>query len=151
MRVIVDTLIPVGEIVHLICLISLRDKEGVMLTRGFLLKIRRRAIRRRVYYRALDRLERGILELSARLLDSAQSVVLLQQLFEIVMKLEEALKGRFQLHMESFGVKRVAEVIMQALRFGYKGAIGWLRDPGFMEYLAVMDLNSPFGASRHNV
>lgn len=122
-----------------------------MLTRGFLLKIRRRAIRKRVYYSALDRLERGILDLSARLLDSAQSVVLLQQLFEIVMKLEEALKGRFQRYVESFGVRRVAQIIMQAVKFGYREAVGWLRDPGFMEYLAVMDLNSPFGVSRTNV
>ena len=122
-----------------------------MLTRGFLLKIRRRAIRKRVYYRALDRLERGILDLSSRLLDSAQSVVLLQQLFEIVMKLEEALKGRFQRHVESFGVRRVAQIIMQAVKFGYRDAVRWLRDPGFMEYLTVMDLNSPFGASRANV
>lgn len=122
-----------------------------MLTRGFLLKIRRRAIRKRVYYRALDRLERGILELSSRLLDSAQSVVLLQQLFEIVMKLDEALKGRFQQHMECFGVRRVTEIIMQAVKFGYKDAVGWLRDPGFVKYLTVMDFNSPFGASRANV
>ena len=104
-----------------------------------------------MYYRALDRLERGILDLSARLLDSAQSVVLLQQLYEIVMKLDEALKGRFQRHVESFGVRRVAEIILQALRFGYKDAVGWLRDPGLAEYLTVMDLNSPFGASRTNV
>jgi len=113
--------------------------------------MRRRAIRRRVYFKALDRLERGILDLSARLLDSAQSVVLLQQLFEIVMKLDEALKSRFQRHVESFGVRRMAEIIMQAVKFGYREAVGWLRDPGFMEYLAVMDLNSPFGASRLNV
>jgi len=122
-----------------------------MLTRGFLLKIRRRAIRRRVYFRALDRLERGILDLSSRLLDSARSVVLLQQLFEIVMKLEEALKGRLQRHVESFGARRVTEIIMQAVKFGYRGAVGWLRDPGFAEYLSVMDLNSSFGASRVNV
>ncbi|MBT7913298.1 hypothetical protein HN588_05260 [Candidatus Bathyarchaeota archaeon] len=122
-----------------------------MLTQGFLVKIRKQAIRKRVYYRALDRLERGILDLSSRLLDSAKNVVLLQQLYEIVMKLEEALKGRLQRHMESFGLRRGTEIIMQAVKFGYREAVGWLRDPGLAEYLSVMDLNSPFGVSRTNV
>ena len=117
-----------------------------MLTRGYLLKIRHKAIRRRVYHRALDRLERGILDLSTRLLDEARNMVLLEQLLEIVNKLEEAVKSRYQRHMEAFGARRVTAVIMQALKFGYKGAVGWLRESSFVEYLTVMDLNRPNGS-----
>ena len=112
-----------------------------MLTRGYLLKIRHKAIRRRVYHRALDRLERGILELSTRLLDEVRNLVLLEQLLDIVNKLEEAVKSRYQRHLESFGARRVTEIILQALRFGYKEAVGWLRDKSFVEYLTAMNLN----------
>ncbi len=117
-----------------------------MLTRGYLLKIRHKAIRRRVYHRALDRLERGILDLSTRLLDEVRNIVLLEQLLEIVNKLEEAVKSRYQRHLEVFGSRRVTEIILQALKFGYKEAVGWLRDTGFVEYLSVVDLNSPNGS-----
>lgn len=118
-----------------------------MLTTGYLRQIRAVAIRRRVYHRVLDRLERGILDLSTRLLDEARNIVLLEQLLGIVNKLEEAVKGRFTRHLEGFGVRRVTEIIMQAVKFGYRGAVGWLRDSGFVRYLTVMDLNSPLGAS----
>lgn len=117
-----------------------------MLTRGYLRKIRARAIRRRVYHRALDRLERGILDLSTRLLDEARNVVLLEQLLEIVNKLEDAVKSRYQRHLESFGLRRVTQVVMQAVKLGYRTAVQWVRDQGFVEYLTFMDLNSPFGA-----
>ena len=117
-----------------------------MLTRGYLLKIRRKAIRRRVYHRALDRLERGILDLSTRLLDEVRNLVLLEQLFEIVNKLEEAVKSRYQRHMEAFGARRVTVIILQALKFGYKDAVNWLRGGNFVEYLTAMDLNSPNGS-----
>jgi hypothetical protein len=113
----------------------------LMLTRGYLLKIRHKAIRRRVYHRALDRLERGILDLSTRLLDEARNLVLLEQLLEIVNKLEDAVMSRYQRHLESFGARRVTEIILQALKFGYKEAVGWLQGTGFVEYITVMDLN----------
>jgi hypothetical protein len=116
-----------------------------MFTGEFLSAIRAKAVRQKVYYRALDGLERGILYLSSRLVDRVSNVTLSMQLAEIVTKLMEALKSGYQRHLESFGVSRVVEVVMQAVKLGYRGAVKWVGDGGFTEYLTVLDLNQPAG------
>ena len=54
-----------------------------------------KALRRGVLFGALDGLERGILCLSARVVDRVRSGVLGAQLVDIVMKLGEALRCGF--------------------------------------------------------
>jgi len=104
-----------------------------------------KAIRKRVLYRALDGLERGILYLSSRLVDEVSSLTLLEQLAEIVTKLEYALQSGYQRHVEEYGVGKLVKIVLQAVRFGYRDAAKWIGDRGFAGYLAVLDLNQPAG------
>jgi len=116
-----------------------------MYTKGFLSSLRAKAIRRKILYKALDGVERGILYLSSRLLDKVSSLTLVEQLAEIVTKLEEALKTGYQRHLEEYGVNRLAEIVLQAVKLGYSGAVTWIRDTGFAMYLTVLDLYQPIG------
>ncbi|MCW4050742.1 MAG: hypothetical protein NWE89_13510 [Candidatus Bathyarchaeota archaeon] len=115
------------------------------MTRGFLVCLRRKAIRRKVFFGALDRLERGILDLSTRLLDQAKNIVLVSQLLDIVGKLEDALRSRFVKHLESYGYRRVVQVVSQAVKMGCDVARGWLMDASFAWYLTAQNLNQPMG------
>ena len=116
-----------------------------MFTRGFLEELRLKAIRRRVLYGALDGVERGILYLCTRVVDEVSSPVLGVQLVEIVRRLLEAMKSAFTRHVESYGVKRVVQLVEQAISLGYAVASEWLQDIGFIRYLAVLNMNQPIG------
>jgi len=115
-----------------------------MFTRGFLEDIRLKAIRRRVLYRALDGVERGILYLCTRVVDEVSSPVLGVQLVEIVKRLRDAMKSAFTRHMESYGFRRVVSLVEQARALGSEQASGWL-DVGFARYVTFIDLNQPLG------
>ncbi len=116
-----------------------------MFTGEFLAGLRMKAIRRKVLYRCLDGLERGILYLSSRLVDTVSSLTLFEQLAAIVTKLEYALKSGYVRRVMGYGVDRLVEVVLQAVRFGYREAAWWISDGGFAAYLAVLDLNQPTG------
>jgi len=116
-----------------------------MFTREFLEGMRRRALRKRVWYSALDRIERGIVSLTCRLVESVRSAGLGIELVKIMVKLKEALKSGFVRHMESFGLREVRKVVAQAVSFGSKVGEFWVRDNHFARYIAFMDINKPTG------
>jgi len=116
-----------------------------MFTRQFLNDVRRKALRRGVWLKALDGVERGILTLASHLVDRVESEVLGVELVKIIGKLNDAMRSRFVRHMRSFGVRRAREIRDQAVGFGYSGARGWLWDQGFVRYLAVLDYCQPAG------
>ena len=118
-----------------------------MFTSSFLDEARKRAIRGRVWYKALDRLERGILSLSVRVLDYAvKSSSLGRVLTSIVAKIEDALKSVFERRLEGYGLRRAGEIAEMAAKLGCAGARGWL-DDSFARYVTFMSLNMPVGWS----
>ena len=118
-----------------------------MITSSFLDDLRRRAIRRRVWFRALDSLERKILGLSVRVLDSAVKFSSLGKvLTSIVAKIEDALKSVFERRLEGYGLRRAAELAEMAAKLGCVGARRWV-DSSFARYVTFMSLNMPVGWS----
>jgi hypothetical protein len=114
---------------------------------SFLDDVRRRAIRGRVWFKALDSLERKILSLSVRVLDGVVNVSCLGvELAKIVAKVEDALKSVFERRLEGYGLRRAGEIAGMAVRLGYPGARGWLGS-GFARYVTFMSLNMPVGWS----
>jgi hypothetical protein len=116
-----------------------------MFTSEFLSDLRHRALRRGVWYRALDRVERGIMSLTSRFVDRVESVKLGKALVKIVAKIRDGLKSGFVRHMESYGISRAAEMASQALEWGYSGASDWWRDQAFVKYLTFLDYNKSTG------
>ncbi len=116
-----------------------------MFTREFLSEVRRQALRRRVWYSALDCVERGILSISAKVIEGVKSSLLNIQIVRIIAKLRDACKSGFVRHMERYGVERVRVVQAEAARLGYLGAAALSRDLGFIRYLMFLDFNQPIG------
>jgi hypothetical protein len=116
-----------------------------MFTRGFLAEVRRSALRRRVWYSALDSLERGILTLASRVVDEVRNTALNVEIVKIIAKLRDAAKSGFVRHVEAFGMRRVREIREQAVSLGSLVAGGWAREMGFVRYLAFLDYNQPRG------
>jgi len=116
-----------------------------LFTREFLSEVRRQALRRRVWYSALDGLERGILTISAKLIDGVKSTLLNVHIVKIIAKLRDACKSGFVRHLERFGVERVRVVQAEAAKLGYRGAGALSGDLGFIRYLMFLDYNQPIG------
>jgi len=116
-----------------------------MFTRDFILSVKRKALRIGVWYRTLDRIERGILSLVARILDKVESVVLGVEIVKILGKLRDALKSGFIRRIEEYGVETAKELVYFAEVWGNGAARKWTFDWGFSIYLTVLDLNRPTG------
>jgi len=122
-----------------------RMDSDCMFPREFLLGYKRKALRRGVWFLALDRVERGILSLTVRVVERVKSVVLGLTLVKIIKKLRDALKSGFVRRMEEFGLRRAREVAGQAVEWGSKVAKVWASDLGFVRYLTLVDVNCPSG------
>lgn len=116
-----------------------------MFTKGFLSEVRCSALRKGVWYRALDSVERGILFISAKIIDTVKSDVLNSLLVKIIAKLRDFFKSGFVQHFEQFGMERMKIIQAQAIEFGYKGAEQLGKDLGFIKYLMFLDYNQPIG------
>ena len=110
-------------------------------TASFLVEVKRKALRRGMWFNTLDHIERGILSLTARLVDRVESAILGVELVKIVSKLREALKSGFVRRMEDYGFAKAREVAKQAVEWSYLTARAWASDLGFVRYLTIIDLN----------
>ena len=99
-------------------------------------------MRKRVWYRALDRLERGIFSLAAQLIDVVQSELLGVELVKILDKLSDAMKNGFVRCMEGFGVGKARMLAMQAVGFGYEAAASWASDEEFIRFFTFLKMNT---------
>lgn len=106
-----------------------------------LARIRSRAIRRGVWFKALSRIERGILDLTIKVTDKVRSQLLLKTLRSIVKKLLTALESKVTLWVRKVGRSLAKKLSLTAERWGNISARKWAEDKGFIQYLAVMKMN----------
>lgn len=126
--------------------------SGVPLERLFLVRLRRWALHCRAWFR-LGVEDRRFMELVIAAVDRVRSRLLAEVLEPILAKLVEGLGGFRGLMEALYG--RVGYLILVkgrglALRlsqvarsWGNRLASDWAGDPGFIRYLAVMELNRP--------
>ena len=73
---------------------SMKDVSCVMFGKKDLVQLKLRAMRRGVWFRALSRIDRVLLELTVRVVPRVRSFKLAKMLSTIVERLEDALEGR---------------------------------------------------------
>jgi hypothetical protein len=103
-------------------------------------------MRKHVWYRVLDKVEREIVNLTISIIDEVRSFTLSQTLHGILDKVRDASKTAFMRTVESYGVCRAVKSIEQARRFGYI-VKGWLDDEAFPRLLALNHMYNPSGWS----
>ena len=115
--------------------------EGVptrgLMTPGWLESVRKVALRRRVWYRALSCLERGVVELTIHCVDRVRSGSLALALSRIVCKLFTAFRSRFLARADLLGNGLVEKISKLAISWGYFTAIEWTHDSAFIRYLGL--------------
>jgi hypothetical protein len=116
-----------------------------MFSRSFLIEVRKKALRRKTWWKALDRLDRAIVDLTIRVVDEVRSKDLGIEIVKILKKLNDALKSPFVRAMKSYGLERARRLSEQAQFWGYKEAKSWKYDFGFVKYLTVIETNNAMG------
>jgi hypothetical protein len=112
---------------------------------AFLLKMRREALRKRVWFKVLDGTERALFYLVPRCMETPKNATLIDALARIIVKIKNALKSRLANLVFQVGKPLAEKLSLVAQEWGHKAACEWARDEGFWKYLTIVNLNSSPG------
>ncbi|MCK4477961.1 hypothetical protein KAU88_05485 [Candidatus Bathyarchaeota archaeon] len=116
-------------------LCSLKKRDLIML--------RVKAFRRRVWFKTLIKMERGLINSVIEVVDDVRSTLLAKVLTSIVKKLLTALESRVTRMMREVGQPLAKKISLIAQSWGNKSAKEWMSNKEFIQFLAVTTMNTP--------
>lgn len=119
----------------------MRGEAVQLLTRQSLIKTRTRAVRQKVWFKALSRVERNILDLTIRCVERIRSHILAKIISNILAKILKTLKPSFLEAAMRIGREIADEVCGIAEKWGNVHASRWKHDSGFACFLGVTAIN----------
>ena len=118
-------------------------EKRALLTRGEMLKVKTKALRRGVWFRALAKTERACMDLAIIVVERVRSGLLQKVLFSLMKKLEESMENQVQRLMREVGCGMAKKLSEIAQKWGNKSAHNWVRNSGFIQYLVIIEMNRP--------
>jgi hypothetical protein len=106
-----------------------------------LLKLKLKAIRAGVWFRALPRIDRVLVDLTIKVAQSIRSVSLAECILSVIRKLEGLLESKVSRAIREIGFPLACKLGLIAQKWGHKGAGVWGVDADFAQYLAIMKMN----------
>jgi hypothetical protein len=122
--------------------LAAKKNQRCFLSAEVLFKVKNFALRRGVWFKALSRIERGVLDLTIKCVDHVRSAKLLEVLIAIVEKLEQATESMVDRLMRVVGIPLSQKVSGLAVSWGNVSAKSWASDLSFAVFLAVMNKNN---------
>lgn len=114
----------------------------VDLRMDFLRFLKLRALRSGAWYKALNCLDRALVNLTIRVAKRVQSLRLIKALLAVVNKLEEALENKISKAIRLVGFPLACKIGLLAEKWGNPLAESWSLDVSFARFLAIMYINS---------
>ena len=121
---------------------ALKRASGKSLTRLQLIKLKHKAIRAGVWFRALPRIDRVLVDLTIKVAQNIRSCSLARSVLSVARKLEGFLEGKVARAIREFGFSLASKLGVLAQGWGNKNGGQWRFDRTFAQYLAIMRLNS---------
>ena len=112
-------------------------------TRRKLVEVKRKAIRRGIWFTALSRVERGCVELTIKVVGRVRSLLLAKVLTAVLEKLSTAVENKITRLMREVGCELALKISRIAQTWGYASATQWAVDLTFIRYLTVIKVNTP--------
>jgi len=106
------------------------------------MKIKARAFRHRVWFKALSRAERAIIDLTIKCVEEVRSPTLATIVSSIVGKVLKILKSRFLATVNRVGSAIAEKICGIAQRWGNVNASRWKHDSGFIWFLGISAVNT---------
>jgi len=117
---------------HQVVNLQLGDSISV----GRLVDAKKTALRRGVWFKSLSRVERGIIDLTVRYVDSIKSTKLANVVTAIIEKLQLAIESMADRFMRTIGLTLARKISDIAVSWGNRSASIWAEDRAFAKYLA---------------
>jgi hypothetical protein len=108
-----------------------------------LVKLKKRAMRSGMSFRALRRIDRVIINSTIKVTGIIRSIKLAQSIFALARKLEGIIESKFSRAMREVGLPLAQKLSILAQKRGNTSAKGWAFASSFMNFLAVMYINAP--------
>ena len=108
-----------------------------------LVKLRLKAIRAGVWFRALPRIDRGLIDLTIKVASSIRSATLARNILAVTKKLEGLLESRLLRAFRGVALQLAQKLSIAAQKWGNASAKRWASDVSFVTFLAVMHINEP--------
>ena len=121
--------------------IVMQNNTSSPLNRTQLVKLRIKAIRAGVWFKALPRIDRVLVDLTIKVADNIRSVSLAKCIFVVVGKLEGLLESNVLKSLRLIGRPLAEKISSIAQKLGNTSAKGWTADSSFAFYLAIMHTN----------
>lgn len=113
-----------------------------MTTRQDLARIKARALRTKIWFKAISKVERAIVDLTIKCTETIRSHVLMAAVTAIVNKILQSFEESFMTRAERIGQEIVEALCAIAEKWGNKSSSTWKRDARFTVYLGVSALNT---------
>jgi len=122
---------------------ALPANEVSLLDKKQLVKLRLKAIRAGVWFRALPRIDRVLVDLTIRVANCVRSVTLARNILAVTRKLKGLLESRLLRAFQGVAHQLAQGLSLVAQNWGNTSARLWVSDLSFMQFLAVMHINRP--------
>jgi hypothetical protein len=117
---------------------SLHQGSSSMLNRIQLIKIRNKAMRAGVWFKALQRIDRILVDLTIKVAENIRSSSLAKNIFAVVSKLEGLLESSISQSIRTTGRLLAEKLSSIAQKWGNTSAKAWAVDVSFAYYLAII-------------
>lgn len=124
------------------CINDIDGRRGVrsivsgILSIGRLADAKRVALRRGVWFKLLNRVERGVVDLTTRYVGNIKSTTLAKVLMAIIDKLTHVIESNVDRMVRTIGEPLSQKISSLAVSWGNSSASSWAGDRGFALYLA---------------
>jgi hypothetical protein len=123
--------------------IVLQKIASSFLNKAHLMKLRLKAMRAGVWFRALPRIDRVLVDLTIKVASNVRSFTLAKNLLAVIRKLEGLLEGSLSRALREVGLPLAQKLSLMAQKWGNVSAESWPSDSSFIKFLAVMHINEP--------
>ena len=119
------------------------DNASSFLNKAHLIKLRLKAMRAGVWFRALPRIDRVLVDLTIKVTNNVRSITLAKNILVVVRKLERSLESSLLRAFREVGLPLAQELSLVAQTWGNLSAESWSSDSSFAFFLAVLHINNP--------
>jgi hypothetical protein len=113
-----------------------------VLDRKQLVKLKTKAMRSGAWFRALQSIDRALIDLTIKVANIVRNVKLVESILTVSRKLESAMESRFSRVVREVGLPLAQKISLTAKMLGNISAGSWVFDSSFAIFLAVMHINN---------
>ncbi|MEM2971951.1 MAG: hypothetical protein QW270_05960 [Candidatus Bathyarchaeia archaeon] len=113
----------------------------IPLRKSELLLLRLKARRSGVWFKALSRIDRALINLAIKVADKVRSPRLTEALLNVMSKVKNSVGNRISQAICMFGFPLARKLGLLAKKWGNLFAESWMSDVSFARFLAIMHIN----------